>query len=169
MFQILRNVSRTSAFCDRRIQYLTAAAFFCFLLTLITLLNFGVPVPLVREARIIPSVDKFAHVFMYGILALLVNVANGFAHFKSRTWKIDLPILQLGSLAVLLFSLTEEWSQQFFESRTCDPGDAVCNLVGVALFTWVSLRITQRDLWHWLPTTFLNKRRTLGSSRRGGT
>ena len=120
-----------------------AFAFFIFLCLLIVLMNSGIDFHVLQSIRRIPSADKVGHIAMYGLLALFVNMAWGFAHFDLAIRWIRGQYFQLGSFAVLFFSLFEEFSQQFFPTRTIDAWDALANLVGVVIFTIVSGRMAQ--------------------------
>ena len=143
MFQIFKFVTSPASWNCTLVSRLFAATFFVFLFLLIVLLNSGADVPVLQSVRKIPSADKIAHVAMYGILALLVNMAWGYAYLDLPSRWIRCQYLQLGSFVVLFFSLFEEFSQQFFPTRTIDAWDAIANLTGVVVFTIVSVRFAQ--------------------------
>ena len=126
MFQIYK--SNTTPLAHHKLIWLkriAAALFFVLLCYIIISLNTKIQLPLIYKMRGLPAVDKIAHFGVYGSLALIVNLALGFAHFNFPWRSFDHRYFQIGSFAVLLFSLGEELSQQFFPSRTMDVWDAV--------------------------------------------
>ena len=88
-----------------------------------------------------------AHFLLFGFLALLTNAALGFRYLKFGRGDGGLTkYCQVGSICVLTFALVEELSQYYFPSRTLDPGDAICDLLGVGLFTLISVAMMNRRL-----------------------
>ena len=82
----------------------------------------------------IPNGDKIGHFFIYGTLTLLLNHALEYSFLKFRQFNI-----QKGALLVLLFALTEEFSQIFFPNRTASLMDIISDLIGIISFTIVVL------------------------------
>ncbi|WP_390593477.1 VanZ family protein [Simiduia litorea] len=81
--------------------------------------------PLLR----IPGIDKVAHVFLYGLLALVACYTwpkQGNAFHRAFYWA---PVWVLG------FALLEEFSQLFIDARSADLGDVVADIVGVVIAT----------------------------------
>ncbi|MBL9171930.1 MAG: VanZ family protein [Verrucomicrobiales bacterium] len=86
----------------------------------------------------IPGGDKLGHVGLVGMLSLLCNLA-----FPGRR-RFRLPAGMSVTTAVLLTLLTlEEIAQAFLPHRTCDPGDWLADLVGLAAGQWMALQARQ--------------------------
>jgi VanZ family protein len=90
-------------------------------------------------ARSIPNGDKIAHFALYGILAFLLNLALEFRALILRGYK-----LQWGATIVLLFAVTEEISQYFFPNRSLSLTDALADIIGVSLFSYLSVTLKQK-------------------------
>ena len=84
----------------------------------------------------IPYGDKFGHFILYGILTLLVDLA---IIRSRRDISPRLIVLRVAFILALLIGL-EEYSQQFFASRTADWVDLLFSYLGVAFFSWMALR-----------------------------
>ena len=85
----------------------------------------------------IPYGDKAGHFILYGILTLLVDLAT----FRSRpNLSRRLIAFRVALVLALLIGL-EEFSQQFFPSRSFDLVDLAFSYLGVIFFSWVALRI----------------------------
>ncbi|HMR99723.1 MAG TPA: VanZ family protein [Anaerolineales bacterium] len=85
----------------------------------------------------IPYGDKVGHFLLFGILTLLLNLT--FLHsLPHRDPK--LVALSVGLTLALVIG-AEEYSQQFFNSRTFSLLDLAFSYLGVILFSWVALRI----------------------------
>jgi VanZ family protein len=84
----------------------------------------------------IPNGDKAGHFILYGILTLLLDLTLIRA-LPSRNPK--LVALSCGLILALLIGL-EEYSQQFFHSRTFSLLDLAFSYLGVIVFSWVALK-----------------------------
>jgi VanZ family protein len=85
----------------------------------------------------IPYGDKAGHFILYGILTFLVDLAL----FRSRpSISRQLVALRVALILGLLIGL-EEFSQQYFPSRTFDLIDLTFSYLGVTFFSWMALRI----------------------------
>jgi len=84
----------------------------------------------------IPYGDKFGHFILYGFLTLLIDLA---LIRSRRDISPRLIVLRVAFVLALLIGL-EEYSQQFFPSRTADWVDLVFGYLGVVFFSWVALR-----------------------------
>lgn len=84
--------------------------------------------------KAIPYGDKVAHILLYGTLAFLLNIAMRFKSIVLLRLNI-----QLGATLVLAFALIEEFSQYFVSSRTLDAIDVIADIVGIVLFSYLSL------------------------------
>ncbi len=118
-----------------RLIPIAAIFFFGFILWIIVVSDMGGPNVLIDGVRAIPYGDKFGHMGLYAVLALLVNLS-----LKPRKQKyLGLP---LGCALVLVFALLEELSQYFFPStRMLDIQDALADMGGVYLAAWWMQRI----------------------------
>lgn len=121
-------------FSSFRFLPFVAACFFGFILWIIVVSDIGGPNVLIDSVRAIPYGDKFGHMGLYAVLALLVNLS-----LKQHPQRyLGLP---LGCALVLTFALLEELSQYFFPStRMLDIQDAVADMVGVYLAAWLSIK-----------------------------
>ncbi len=108
-----------------------ATAFFCFICWVILQANAGSDSGLFVSVRCVPFGDKLGHVVLYGVLALLANLALAGRFLKTR-W------VQVGSLVVLTFAICEELTQHFNPNRTLDAFDAAADVLGVGIATWFS-------------------------------
>jgi len=127
-------------FSSFRLLPIVAVLFFIFILWAIVVSNIGGPNVLIDSVRVIPYGDKLGHMGLYGILAFLVSLS-----LKPRKKKyFGLP---LGCALVLTFALLEELSQYFFPStRMLDIQDALADMVGVYLATWVCGKLKMKAL-----------------------
>ena len=84
----------------------------------------------------IPLGDKIGHFVLYGILTLLVDLAL----FRSLPLlNRRLLTLRVALILALLIGL-EEFSQQYFPSRSFDLVDLVFSYLGVIFFSWLALK-----------------------------
>ena len=85
----------------------------------------------------IPFGDKVGHFVLYGIMTLLLDLT-----FLQARLKLDpkLLVLRIGLIFAVLIGL-EEFSQQYFPSRTFDLVDLTFSYLGVAFFSWWALQI----------------------------
>jgi polysaccharide biosynthesis protein VpsQ len=84
----------------------------------------------------IPYGDKIGHFALYGILTLLVDLAL-FASLPHLSRRL---IVSRTALILALIIGLEEFSQQFFPSRTFDLVDLAFSYLGVTFFSWLALR-----------------------------
>jgi len=85
----------------------------------------------------IPYGDKAGHFILYGILTLLLDLTLIRA-LPNRSPKLVAVIC--GLTLALLIGL-EEYSQQYFPSRTFDLVDLTASYLGVSFFSWLALKI----------------------------
>lgn len=85
----------------------------------------------------IPYGDKAGHFILFGILTLLLDLAL-IRSLPNRDPK--LVALSTGLILALIIGV-EEYSQQFFTSRTFSLLDLAFSYLGVIFFSWVALRI----------------------------
>ncbi len=87
-----------------------------------------------------PYGDKVGHFVLFGVLALLVNLA-AFERWpkQERGWLA----LRVSVVLAILIGL-EELSQRLFPSRQSSIWDLLASYAGVAAFAWVAMRITNK-------------------------
>lgn len=90
-------------------------------------LNYGLEI-----VKIIPYGDKFFHALLYGMMAMFLNYGLG----RKKVYG-----MQLGSVLVLLFATAEEFSQIFIATRTFDLYDLLADVVGVILFSYITISL----------------------------
>jgi len=117
------------------IRYLPVLLFFLFILWIIVLADNGSHSILFKLVKTIPHGDKLGHIGLYGILTWLLNSALAF-----RTVQVKNYSLQWGAIVVLSFALLEELSQSFFPNRTLDSVDALADIIGISLFSYLSVK-----------------------------
>ena len=120
-------------FMQRTVKFIPVILFAAFLLWIITDADGGRKNIFVNFAHSIPNGDKIGHVFIYGLLTLLANLA--LSRHRVSLWTKSIP---LGTTIVLIFAIVEEFTQLFFVARTFDWIDMACDIVGIGVFTIVS-------------------------------
>lgn len=113
-----------------------AIFFALFIFLIIVLADMG-KLGLLRLVNQIPYGDKAGHFILYGILTMLIDLTL-FRSLPSRSPKLVAGIS--GLILALLIGL-EEFSQQFFASRTFSLRDLIASYLGVIFFSWLALRI----------------------------
>ena len=83
----------------------------------------------------IPWGDKIGHFTLFGMLALLLNMAIKFCQIKIHTRRFH-----LGSVIVFVFAIIEEFSQLAFSTRTFDLVDMLFDLLGVGILSSIAFR-----------------------------
>lgn len=117
----------------QKLPALLAAVFFIFLLWILFMANTEQDIFIFRFVRSLPYGDKMAHIFVFGVLTLLLNLAS-----KNRALSYRRVQIQWGTLFVTVFATAEETSQHFIPNRTPDLFDYACSLMGILLFTLLS-------------------------------
>ncbi len=113
-----------------------AILFTVFILLVIVLADAGVLAHYVGFIYEFPFGDKAGHFILYGILTLLIDLAL----FRARPDQSRTRLaVQSGLVLALLIGL-EEFSQQYFSSRTPDLVDLTFSYLGVAFFSWVAVK-----------------------------
>jgi uncharacterized membrane protein YhaH (DUF805 family) len=118
-------------------KFIPFTLFFLFICWLIVLADLDKENPILYIGHKVPFGDKIGHFMLYGLLALLINIALKFKkiHYKNVSWL-------LGSSMVLIFAISEEFSQLAFESRTFDFVDMLFNVLGVLFLSSTLFRTT---------------------------
>jgi VanZ family protein len=111
--------------------------FFVFIMIVIVLADNGNIPPFIRAIYDFENGDKLGHFILFSLLnffatsALLSSLPS-----KSRSWVT----LSAGLILALVIAL-EEWSQQFFSTRTFDLLDLLASFLGVLVGGWVAYKI----------------------------
>ena len=87
-----------------------------------------------------PYGDKAGHFILYGLLSLVVN----FCVFEARPHSDFKRLAVITSLILALLIGAEEYSQQFFPSRTSGIIDLAASYLGVAFFAWLAVKLKQK-------------------------
>lgn len=115
--------------------------FFIALCAVIVVMDIAKDNVFLRVTSNIPHADKLSHFLLFGMLTFLVNIS--LPHKKIR-------FIPLGSLLVFIFSILEEASQFFIETRNFDLVDLTSNFLGIWFFTilstkWISKFSIQKE------------------------
>lgn len=81
------------------------------------------------------ATDKWMHFLLIGVLTLLVNLS-----IRCKVIRVGNVSIQLGTLAILICTTMEEFSQLFIARRSFDWYDMMCNGSGALTFgilAWV--------------------------------
>ena len=114
--------------------------FTLFIILIIVLADRG-QLGILRLVNQIPFGDKAGHFILYGILVFLIDLSL----FRSLPFRSPkLVVVTSGLILAILIGL-EEFSQQFFASRTFSLRDLIASYLGVILFSWLALRTKKRD------------------------
>ena len=113
-----------------------AILFTLFILLVIVLADAGMLAQYVGFVYEVPWGDKAGHFILYGILALLLNLALFRALPDESPKRLA---VRCGLILALLIGV-EEFSQQFFANRTFDLIDLTFSYLGVVFFSWVAVK-----------------------------
>ena len=83
--------------------------------------------------------DKVGHFILYGILTLLIDLTL----FRSLPLQSPRRVTVISGVMLALLIGIEEFSQQFFSSRTVSFQDLFAGYLGVIFFSWLALRINK--------------------------
>lgn len=109
-----------------------ALLFFAFILTIIVGADNGTLSTVLRGIYDFPGGDKIGHVVLYGIMSFLL--ARAFPQ-PLKLGRIPIPI---SVIALVVFAAAEEYTQQFFSTRTADLVDLACSFLGIAAGAWLA-------------------------------
>jgi VanZ family protein len=109
-----------------------ALLFFIFILIIIVGADNGTLSMVLRGIYDFPGGDKIGHVVLYGVMSFLLALA-----FPQplQLGRIAIPI---SVIALLVFATAEEYTQQFFSTRTADLVDLTCSFLGIAVGAWLA-------------------------------
>ena len=109
--------------------------FFIFIITVIVLADNGSLPHSIRTTYGFPNGDKLGHFILFGLLNFFVTRAFlSSSPSKSRSWVT----LSVGLILALLITL-EEFSQQFFSTRTFDLLDLLASYAGIVAFAFLAV------------------------------
>ena len=104
-----------------------AGAAVAFLLFIAWAADTGRMPPVLRRLYDYPNGDRLGHVRVYGVLAFLLQLV-----FPATHRRFGRPVLVAVAM-LLVFGVLEELSQFMFATRTPDPVDLTCTVVGIGL------------------------------------
>lgn len=110
--------------------------FGAFLLAIIVLADLGDLGPL-GVLYDFPGGDKAGHIFLYGIMALLLDLTFIQALPRRDPKRI---VVAIGLILAILIGI-EEYSQRYFPARTYSLLDLSASYLGVVSFSWLALKI----------------------------
>ena len=117
-----------------KLKWITAL-FALFIILIIVLADRG-QLGILKLVNQIPYGDKAGHFILYGILTLLIDLTL-FQALPLRSPKL---VAVMSSLILALLIGLEEFSQQYFDSRTFSLQDLVASYLGVIFFSWLALK-----------------------------
>jgi polysaccharide biosynthesis protein VpsQ len=91
---------------------------------------------ILKLVNTLPLGDKVGHFILYGILALLINLTL----FRSRPSQSRTSIAVFSGAILALLIGIEEFSQQYFSSRTYSLSDLTAGYLGVIFFSWMAVK-----------------------------
>ena len=80
-----------------------------------------------------PHLDKVMHCLLMGSLAWVANIA-----LRHHRFSLSSTRLLTGSCLAGIIVAAEEYSQQWFPARSCDPWDFLADGIGIMLAGWLS-------------------------------
>jgi VanZ family protein len=113
-----------------------AIIFTLFIVLIIILADVGILNHYVGFIYEVPWGDKAGHFILYGILALLINLAL-FRLYPNQS-RIQVAA-RCGLILAILIGL-EEFSQKYDAYRTFDLVDLTFSYLGVLFFSWVAIK-----------------------------
>ncbi len=115
-----------------------ALLFLLFILFVIVSADMGSLSSYLRGVYDFPGGDKIGHFALYGVLAFLLGRA--FPR-PLQLGRISAPIV---ILALLAFAALEEYTQQFFSTRTSDVVDLAFSFLGILTGAWLAWLLIRR-------------------------
>ncbi len=129
-----------------RLFQFAAVSFLLFILWIIFLANTGRSSVFFEFVSAIPYGDKLGHFGLFGMLTLLFNLASGFKSYRlfcfSQSGEVTKSFYcYWGTSLVVVFSVLEEFSQGWLDTRTLDWQDLLADFFGISCFTLLSFWI----------------------------
>ena len=112
-----------------------ALLFFAFILFIVIGADNGSLSSYLRGIYDFPGGDKIGHFAIYGVAAFLLAIA--FPRPMLQRGRFTIPFAVIG---LLIFAALEEYSQQFFPTRTSDIVDFTFSFLGILTGTWLATR-----------------------------
>ena len=81
----------------------------------------------------IPQLDKVMHCLLMGSLAWVANIA-----LRHHRFSLGSTRFLTGSCCIGFIVAAEEYSQQWFPARSCDPWDLLADSIGITLAALLS-------------------------------
>lgn len=116
-------------------KFTPTIAFFTFIIWMVVQADMDKSNLIMEIGRAVPWGDKIGHFILYGILALLLNIALGFRQIRIRIRRFH-----LGSVIVFAFAIIEEFTQLSFSTRTFELVDMLFDLLGIGILSSVAFR-----------------------------
>jgi len=91
---------------------------------------------ILKLVNTLPLGDKVGHFVLYGMLALLINLTL----FRSLPSRSRTSIAVISGVILALLIWIEEFSQQYFSSRTYSLSDLTAGYLGVIFFSWMAVK-----------------------------
>ena len=110
--------------------------FALFIVLIIVLADMG-RLGILKQVNRIPYGDKAGHFILYGILTLLVDLTL----FRSLPEQNPKWVAAMSGLTLAFLIGIEEFSQQYFPSRTFSLRDLTASYLGVIFFSWAALNL----------------------------
>jgi VanZ family protein len=113
----------------------SSVLFFVFIIVVIILADTGSLPHSIRAIYDFPNGDKLGHFVLFGLLNFFVTRAFLLSFpYKPRGWMT----FSIGLTLALLIA-AEEWSQQFFSTRTFDLLDLLASYAGLITFAFLAV------------------------------
>ena len=91
----------------------------------------------------VPYKDKVGHFTLYGILAVLFDLALNKANWHVKSWGIS-----KAAVFVLTFAILEEFTQIWIPARNFDWVDGLADLIGIFTMVYASRWfLRRRPMW----------------------
>ncbi len=114
--------------------------FSLFLIAIVVLADIG-DLGWLRKVYDFPFGDKLGHFILFGLLSLLVNLSLIQDHPEWDRRRSA----AMASLSIIVLIGLEEFSQQWFVTRSADVFDWLAGCTGVLLFAWLAVRMRNRQ------------------------
>ena len=124
---------------NSKIKTFLFLSFFGFICWVIWQANVDGSNALFRIVGQIPYHDKLGHVFLYGVLVFLLELALDFKKTKIGRFNFS-----LAGVIILVFALLEECTQIWISTRSFDLLDFLGDIIGITLFMTFANKLQKR-------------------------
>ena len=114
-----------------------SAFFLLFIITVIVLADQGSLPVFMKVMYRFPYGDKAGHFILFGLLNFFITSAFLSSHLPQPRSRLTLSV----GFVLALFIGAEEWSQQFFSTRTFDLIDLSASYLGLLVGGWMAYKI----------------------------